>query len=500
MNITLRNRIRSRLADENGVIFKDAPFRVTIAYPNTYAVAMASLGFQTVYRLFNQEPDFVAARAFLEDAELAGPGRLPVYEASNYAGDVHIFAISIAFELDLVNVVRLLRAAGIEPLREARAGGDPLVIIGGPLTSSNPAPLVPFADAILIGDGEEMIPRLAEAYRQAYDKAEFLDLVEGMPGVYLPDRDEREPRWATAPVDVLPVYSQIVSRQSEFPGVFLVEAERGCPRPCTFCLARVMYGPTRNVPAERVLNVIPEDVDKVGLVGAALSDYPHIKQVGRELIERGVKLSVSSIRADRIDMELAAILKHGGLRTFTIASDGPSQRLRDLLKKQVNEEHLLRAAEVASELGFSGYKLYQMIGLPTETDDDISEMISFTKRVAEIIPVTLGISPFVPKRHTPHWSDSFAGIKTIEARLKRIQKELRKLRPRVEVRSASAKWAWIEAVIARGGPEVGHAALRLEDGESFSDWKRALAEVGWHDPLTLPDADPASRVLPLSLG
>ncbi|WP_293173296.1 radical SAM protein [Oceanithermus sp.] len=498
MNERLRKRIRERLAGERGTIFKDAPFRVTLAYPNTYAVAMASLGFQTVYRLFNAEPDFAAERAFLEDAELAPPGRLVTYESGRYAGDAHIFGISVAFELDLVNVVRLLRAAGLEPLREARDPDDPPVLVGGPLTSSNPWPLAPFADVILIGDGEEMVPRLAEAYRQADSKAAFLDLVEGMPGVFLPDRDRREPHWATAPLERLPVYSQIVAQHAEFPGAFLVEAERGCPRPCTFCLARTMYGPTRNVPAERVLEVVPEGVTKVGLVGAALSDYPHVKRVGHALLERGIQLSVSSIRADRVDRELAELLKAGGLRTFTIASDGPSQRLRDLLKKQITEEHLLRAAELAREVGFRGFKLYQMIGLPTEADEDIEEMLDFTRRVAEITPVALGISPFVPKRHTPHFGDRFAGIKTIEARLKRIQKALRRLRPRVEVRSTSAKWAWIEAVIARGGPEVGLAALRLEEGESFAGWKRALEEVGWHDPLTLPE--PEGAAVPLVLG
>ena len=496
MNERLRNRIAGRLSGESGVIYKDAPHRVTIAYPNTYAVAMASLGFQTVYRLFNEEPDFVAERAFLEDAELAAPGRLPVYESGRAAGDAHIFGISVAFELDLVNIVRLLRAAGIEPLREERDGSDPLVLIGGPLTSSNPWPLTPFADVILIGDGEEAIPQLAEAYRQAKSKEDFLDLIEGMPGVFLPDRDESEPRWATAPVEKLPVYSQIISRASEFPGVFLIEAERGCPRPCTFCLARVMYGPTRNVPAEEVLAAVPGDVEKVGLVGASLSDYPFVKQVGRALLEKGIRLSVSSIRADRVDRELAEILKAGGLRTFTVAADGPSQRLRDLLKKQITEEHLLRSAELARELGFKGFKLYQMIGLPTETDDDISEMVDFVKRLAEITPVTLGISPFVPKRHTPHHGDPFAGVRLIDGRLKRVQKELRRLRPRVEVRSTSAKWAWIEAVIARGGPEVGMAALRLEGGESYSRWKKALQEVGWNDPLNLPEG----ARLPLVLG
>ncbi len=493
----LRQRVAERLAAEEGAIFKDAPIRVTVAYPNSYAVAMASLGFQTVYRLFNEEPDFAAERAFLEDAELAPAGRLPSYESFRAAGDVEIFAVSIAFELDLVNLVRLLRAAGLEPLREERGEREPLVILGGPLTSSNPWPLAPFADVILIGDGEEAIPLIAEAYRQTRDKRRFLESVEGMPGFFLPDRDEREPHWTSAPLEKLPVYSQIVSSLSEFPGAFLIEAERGCPRPCTFCLARVMYGPTRNVPAEALLAAIPEAVQKVGLVGASLSDYPYVKEVGHELLRRGVKLSVSSIRADRVDAELAQILKEGGLRTFTVAADGPSQRLRDLLKKQISEEQLLRAAEIARSLGFRGFKLYQMIGLPTETEGDIDEMLRFTAKLSQITPVTLSVSPFVPKRHTPHFGDGFAGVKIIDQRLKRIRKELRRLRPRVEVRSGSAKWAWIEAVIARGGSEVGLAALRLAEGESYSAWKRALAEVGWRDPLN--QADPQGTALSFNI-
>ncbi len=497
MNERLRKRIKERLEAERGTIYKDAPVRVTLAYPNTYAVAMASLGFQVVYRMFNAEPGFACERAFLEDAEYARKGELPTYESGRRAGDCHIFGISVAFELDLVNIVRLLEAAGLEPFRERRDERDPVVIIGGPLTSSNPHPLRPFADVILIGDGEETVPALAEAWRNAANKAEFLDLIEGLPGVFLPDREERDPPWATARVDCLPVYSQVITPNAELPGMFLIEVERGCPRPCTFCLARVMYGPTRNADPERVLAVVPDGVEKVGLIGAALSDYPHVKYVGHKLLERGVKLAVSSIRADRVDHELAWILKEGGLRTFTIAADGPSQRLRELLKKQIKLEHLYKAARIARDLKFKGLKLYQMIGLPTETDDDITEMIEFTKELAEITPVALGISPFVPKRHTPHFDDRFAGIRVIEARLKRIQKELRKLRPRVEVRSTSAKWAWIEAVIARGGPEVGQAAYLLKERESFSAWKAALREVGWHDPRTLPEPTEAEEFLEL---
>ena len=488
----LKALVKKRLAAERGTIYKDAPYRVALAYPNTYGVGMASLGFQVAYQRFNAEPDFVAERLFLEEL----PGALFTYESGRRPAEMDLFAISIAYELDLTNVIRLLLRSGLTPLRAERDPSEPPVIVGGPLTSSNPWPLTPFADVIVIGDGEELIPQLAEAWRQAGDKAEFLDLIEGLPGVFLPDRMEREPYWATAPLERLPAAAQIVTPYAEFANTFLIEVERGCPRPCTFCLARVMYGPTRNVPLERVLAAIPEDVPKVGLIGAALTDYPWVKTLSRTLVERGQTFSYSSVRADRVDLELAELMRAGGMKSFTFAADGPSQRLRDYLKKQITTEHLLHAARVAREAGFKKFKLYQMIGLPTETEADLEEMVELTLELSTYAQVALTVSPFVPKRHTPHYADRFAGVKTIEKRLKWLEKAFRKHRPRVEMRSVSARWAWVEAVIARGGPEVGLAAMRLVERENFAGWKKALAEVGWHDPLNDPDPSYDENPLP----
>ncbi len=487
----LSELIRARRARERGAILKDAPIRVTLAYPNTYKVGMASLGFQVAYKLMNAEPDAVAERVFLEEL----PGELITYESGRRAGEAEIFAVSIAYELDLTNLARLLVRSRIEPLREKRDERDPLVIVGGPLTSSNPWPLAPFADVILIGDGEETIPALFEAYRNAGSKTEFLDLIEGLPGVFLPDRMTREPHFATARPETLPAAAQFVTPDAEFPNTFLIEVERGCPRPCTFCLARVMYGPTRNVPLERVLAAIPEDVPKVGLIGAALTDYPWIKELSRALVERGQEFSYSSIRADRVDLELAELMRAGGMKSFTFAADGPSQRLRDLLKKQITTEDLLRTAKIAREAGFRRFKLYQMIGLPTETEADLEEMVELTVELSQYARLALTVSPFVPKRHTPHFADRFAGVKTIEKRLKFIAKKLGRHRARVELRSVSARWAWVEAVIARGGPEVGLAALRLVERENYARWREALSAVGWNDPLNQPEpAAPAPRV------
>lgn len=480
-----RTEYKPLLDDETGTIFKQAPIRVSLAFPNRYSVGMASLGYQVIYRMFNQEDDLACERVFLPedvDAFEKQHNMLPTVESGRAAGDCELFAISVSFELDLTNIIRLLDVSGLSPLRTERTDSDPVVMIGGPFTSSNPYPLAPFADVIIIGDGEQLIPLVSDALRNSTTRAEFYDLIDGLPGVFLPHRHSHEPKWATAPKELLPAYSQIVTPHSELSNMFLVEAQRGCPRPCTFCLARTMYGPNRNNQAQDLLDVIPDWATKVGLVGAALSDFPHTKFVGRNLTERGIKLGVSSIRADTVDSELAEILKAGGLRTFTVASDAPSERLRRWLKKGITTEDLLKTAQISRDLGFSGLKVYMMIGLGPENDDDISELISFTKELAKINRIALGISPFVPKRHTPHFADPFAGVQNIEKRLKRIQKELRTT---AELRNVSAKWAWVESVIARGGPEVGMAAYQIYRKESIGAWKKALKEVGWQDDFEI---------------
>jgi radical SAM superfamily enzyme YgiQ (UPF0313 family) len=222
----------------------------------------------------------------------------------------------------------------------------------------------------------------------------------------------------------------------------------------------------------RLLDVVPEWAPRVGFVGAAVSDYAHIKEVLAEAIARGKGVGVSSLRADRLDDELVSLLSAGGYRTLTVASDAPSERQRSKLMKGIRERHLLRAAELARQVGFRVLKVYVIVGLPGETTDDVDELIDFGRRVSAITPLALTLSPFVPKLHTPLASAPFAGMRAVDGTLDRVRKGLRGI---ADVRAASSRWAWVEYRLSQGGQDAGLAVLdAYRNGGGFAAWKRAF--------------------------
>jgi radical SAM superfamily enzyme YgiQ (UPF0313 family) len=228
---------------------------------------------------------------------------------------------------------------------------------------------------------------------------------------------------------------------------------------------------------ERILSLVPQEARRVGLVGAAISDHPKLTEILAQLVESGREVGVSSLRADRIARkpDISRLLRAGGYKTLTVASDAASQALRRTLEKGTTEAHLLACAEQAAQHRYRVLKIYMMVGLPGETDADIDELIRFTTELSRVHPIALGIAPFVPKKNTPMDTDQFAGIKVIDRRLKRLS---RGLRGRADVRPTSARWAWVEAMLAMAGPEAGEAALEaVREGGSFQDWKRALSAL-----------------------
>ncbi len=475
----LRRQVRQRLSEETGTLRKEADLRVALCYPSPYPVGMSSLGFQTIYREINAHQGATAERVFLPDSiEAFRNARSPLfsYESERLLGDFQVIAFSIPYELEITGVFEMLDLCGIPLLREERADRHPLVVAGGPLTSSNPLPLAPFVDLIVLGEAEELIHELLDAVASMPRRA-LLEHLCRVPGCYVPGSTNRLPPIARADDRLLPAWSQIITRNSVLSSMFLIEPERGCSRGCTYCvMRRTTNGGMRLVPPDVVLSLVPGDARRVGLVGAAVTDHPGIKDVVRRIVSSGRELGISSLRAERLDEELVGLLARGGHRTLTTASDGASQRLRDLVDRNTKEEHLVRAARLARQFRLQRLKLYQLVGLPTETVNDVDELIRFSLDLRSIAPLSLALSPFVAKRNTPLDGCRFEPIPSLEDKLARLRAGLK---GKVDVRSTSARWAWVEFMLSQGDEIAGWAAMDAwRAGGRFAAWERAFAERG----------------------
>jgi len=471
---------RRYLAAETGTIRKDAPFRLALVYPSPYRAAMASLGYQTIYRRLNEEPGVAADRAVLPDDAAGTSGPLVTLEREAPVGDYRLLAFSVAFELEIAGLIRCLELAGLAPLAEDRKPDDPLVVAGGPLTFSNPVPLAPFVDVVVMGEAEETVIELVRACREAGERrADVMDALAGRPGFYVPSRDgEAVPPVAAASDELIPARSQIVTPHSELRSMFLTEAARGCSRGCTYCvMRRSTNGGMRVIDPDRIVAGVPEHARRVGLVGAAVTDHPRIAEVVRRLVDGGREIGISSLRADRLDDELVGLLARGGYRTLTTAMDGASQRLRDHVERKTREQDLLKTAELARRHGLETVKYYLMVGVPSETEADIDELAGFTRELRAIHPrIRFGVAPFVAKRNTPLDGEPFAGIEVVERRLDRLR---RALKGAATVNPTSARWAWVEYMLAQGDQAAGRAVLDAHRaGGRFADYRRAFAARG----------------------
>ncbi len=491
---------RARVARETGPPFAGGSRRVAWSYPSPYHVGMSSLGYQWLLSTL-RDAGIAAERVFLPDdvdaarASAAPPRSL---ESETPLSHFPLIAISLAYELELAGLISLLELAGIPPLREDRGPEHPLVLLGGPITFSNPLPAAPFVDAMLLGEADETIVPGVAALFDANDRGRWLDAIAALPGGYVPERHGAAlPAVAKATDALLPARSLILSPDTELADMFLLEAERGCHRMCTFCvMRRSTNGGMRLVTPDRILSLIPDHARKVGLVGAAVSDHPQLVGLLQTLVDSGRSIGVSSLRADRVAKkpQIAALLRQSGARTLTVASDAASERLRKDISKGTTEQHLLACAEIAREHRFETLKVYMMIGLPGETEADLDELIRFTVELAKITRVALGVAPFVAKRMTPLDGIPFAGIKEVDARMKQLT---RGLRGRADVRPTSARWAWVEYVLAQGGPEAGRAVLdAVHAGGSFADYKRAFAALDERTMRPWVSHDDAARVAP----
>ena len=514
-----RERARDVLAREVGYVRKPhgGRLRVALAFPNTYYVGMSSLGFQTVYRLFNDLDDVVCERVFLPakqelKAQLEAGTPLLTLESQTPVADFDVFAFSVSFEWDYTNVVTLLRLAGLPPRAADRNSRHPLVVIGGAVTFVNPEPLAMFADVIAAGEGELLVPTLTTTVHAAEDREDLFRRLTTERGFYIPSFydvhyaadgtiEAFEPKSGTGAPPVVkkaavktidrldPPATSIFTPETEFGSRFLIEVVRGCANLCRFCWAGYNYLPVRAFPADRILELAAQArqySSKVGLVSIALCDHPEIERILTGLLDMGYSISPASLRLDDLTEPIVRLLRKSGERSITIAPETGSDRLRRVINKTVTNDEILAATELIFASGIDNLKLYYMIGLPTETDDDLAAIRDLTSEMRDIMlkhgrprgrlgRIVGSVNPLIPKPGTAYQRLPMEDPAITDAKGKRLRQMLSAL-DNVYFNIKSERHSYYQALLSLGDRRV---ASTIEAAErNGGQWRAAVAETG----------------------
>jgi radical SAM family uncharacterized protein len=517
----LIQKAKEILEKERGVVQKPWGGRITVCllYPNSYHVGMSNLGFQTLYQILNADKDVVCERAFLpepEDLEEYRNTQTPLFslESQKPLSSFDILAFSISFENDFLNVLTLLDLARIPFESRLRGEKHPWVIAGGVAVFLNPEPISEFFDLFILGEAEEVIKEFLEVCRQTLSdkgkgkKDDFLKKLGGLEGVYIPkfyrvtyaengkieamDPESGFPkqvkrRWIPK-LDQFPTHSTLFTPDMEFKEMALVEVNRGCPRGCRFCAACYVYHPFRNRSLSLLDSVSKEALLKehrIGLTGTAVSDHPQLLSLCHSILSQRGGISLSSLRVDAVTPSLIQCLREGEERTVAIAPEAGSERLRRMLKKGYSEEEILKSIDTLVENGLSQIKCYFLIGLPSETDEDVKEILLLAKRIRHQIlsyskgqrkkwRLVLSVNPFIPKPATPFQWVPLEEVSELKKKLKTIQSGIQGEKG-MEMIHDLPKWAYVQSLLSRGDRRIGKILMAAHRNQG--NWSQALRET-----------------------
>ncbi len=491
MSLSDIKKIKRQLSREQGAISKDWGGRLPLAliYPNTYYVGMSNLGFHTIYSLLNGYDHVVCERAFWEKDKAARGLPAISLESRRPLTDYAVLAFSISYELDYFHAVQILKSSGIPLYAADRNENHPLVIAGGPCVIANPQPLSPFFDCFGIGEAEAILPAMLPIlYEGAGGKrADLLQALGSLPGIYVPLLNNKTPvtrQWVRS-LDDYTAASAILTPDTELGNLYLMEVERGCNHGCRFCLTSQAFRPMRSHSLDKLMSQAETGLKyrkRLGLVGAAVQDYPRIEELVSGLRQMGAELAISSLRIKPLSNKVLSEVAQGQAHTITLAPEAGSQRLREVIKKDITEDDIFRAMDNVAEHNFRELKLYFMIGLPTETEADIEATNKLVLNCKSILErrqrsprISLNIAPFVPKATTPFQWLPMQSTAVINQRLSLLRKSLS---PKgINIKWESPAWSEIQAALARGDETLARILANIEE-VSLSGWHQAVQD--WH--------------------
>ncbi|MBN1369905.1 MAG: radical SAM protein [Dehalococcoidaceae bacterium] len=498
----LREKYRRQVAREQGSIVKDPGGRLPVAvvYPNAYRVGMSNLGVHQLYRLLNNRYGTMAERVFYE-----GPHQ-QVFSLENFRplAEFPLVAFSVSYELDYFNIPQMLTSAGIPVYAGQRGENHPLVIAGGACIMANPAPVLPFFDALAIGEAEVLLEPMLEALESAGPGRQArLEALAGVPGMLVPGYSGSGlvKRRHLDDLDSEPCHTAVVTPDAEFGHMYMLEVERGCCRGCKFCLVNKVFSPLRFHSLENLLENAGEGLKyrrHIGLVGPAASMHPRAEELVAGIRRMGGQVSISSLAVKPLSSGLLKELVLAGASSVTLAPEAGSEKLRQNIGKALTEAEILEAVAKVSAAGLNGLKLYFMAGLPREQEEDI---VSLKELVLKCLKefgrrsLNINVAPFVPKPFTAFEREPVMAAELLEEELGYLKSELRTAG--VKVKMESPAWSRIQAMLSRGDEKLAPVIASLEK-PSLTGWKRALEAAGIDEQAYLGRI-PEDKTLPWSI-